>query len=292
MNPWPGYEALTLAQEKGFFAAAGLDVQLIEYNSLGDVLRAFLKGQIDGMTATLIEALQACAQLPHCPRIALVADFSNGMDVLVAHDAIPTLAGLRGKRIAVEPGSLGIFMLARALTHANMTLAEVTIVSMDQTRMPQALATGAVEAAVTYPPTLLEIRRQGGTTTLFTSADIPGEVIDVIALAPQALAARPGVVAGLRRAWDLALGYMHAHPDDAHRLMAARERISLEDFRQVLAGIQVLDTPHHQRLLTNGTLLRTIKSVDQVLRYTGQLSGPDRTADLLALTMAEGPREP
>ena len=23
MNPWPGYEALALAQEKGFFAAAG-----------------------------------------------------------------------------------------------------------------------------------------------------------------------------------------------------------------------------------------------------------------------------
>ena len=287
MNPWPGYEALALAQEKGFFAAAGINVQLIEYSSLGDVLRAFLKGQIDGMTATLIEALQACAQLTHCPQVTLVADFSNGMDVLVAHKAIPTLAELRGQRIAVEPGSLGIFMLARALTRVHMTLADVTLVSMDQMRMPQALATGAVEAAVTYPPALLEIHQQGGTTTLFTSADIPEEVIDVVALTPQALAARPGIAAGLRRAWDMALRYMHDHLDDAYRFMAARERISPEDFRQALTGIRVLDSRHQHRLLTTGTLLQTIKSVDQVLRDTGQLSGPDRTADLLALTQVE-----
>jgi NitT/TauT family transport system substrate-binding protein len=287
MNPWPGYEALALAQEKGFFAVAGIDVQLIEYSSLGDVLRAFLKGQIDGMTATLIEALQACAKLAHCPQVTLVADFSNGMDVLVAHEAIPDLAGLRGKRIAVEPGSLGVFMLARALTSAHMTLADVTLVSMDQMRMPQALVAGAVEAAVTYPPALLEILERGGTTTLFTSADIPGEVIDVIALSPQALAARPGIVAGLRRAWDLALRYMHDYPEDAHRLMADRERISPEEFRQVLAGIKILDSQQQQQLIANGTLLQTIKGVDQVLRDTGQLSGPDRTADLLALTLAE-----
>ena len=262
-------------------------MQLIEYSSLGDVLRAFLKGQIDGMTATLIEALQACAQLAHCPQVTLVADFSNGMDVLVAHEAIPDLAGLRGKRIAVEPGSLGVFMLARALTIAHMTLADVTLVSMDQMRMPQALAAGAVEAAVTYPPALLEILERGGTTTLFTSADIPGEVIDVIALAPQALAARPGIAAGLGRAWDLSLRYMHDYPEDAYRLMAARERISPEEFRQVLAGIRVLDSQQQQQLIANGTLLQTIKGVDQVLRDTGQLSGPDRTADLLALMQAE-----
>ena len=53
INAWPGNEFLFLAQEKGFFAAQGVDVRLIEYSSLGDVRRAFDRGQIDGMTGTI-----------------------------------------------------------------------------------------------------------------------------------------------------------------------------------------------------------------------------------------------
>lgn len=57
ISPWPGYELLYLAQEKSFFEQAGLHVQIVEFSSLGDVLRAYEQGNIDGMASTLTEAI-------------------------------------------------------------------------------------------------------------------------------------------------------------------------------------------------------------------------------------------
>src|SRR2546429_8746957 len=52
MTPWPGNPFLYLAAAKGFFAAEGVQVQLVESGSLGDVLRAFERGEIDGIART------------------------------------------------------------------------------------------------------------------------------------------------------------------------------------------------------------------------------------------------
>ena len=56
INAWPGYEFLYLAQEKGFFREAGVEVQLIEFNSLSDVRRSFERNQIDGFAGTMVES--------------------------------------------------------------------------------------------------------------------------------------------------------------------------------------------------------------------------------------------
>ena len=57
INPWPGYEFLYLAQEKGFYRDAGLDVRLVEFSSLADTRRAYERGQINAIGTTVIEVL-------------------------------------------------------------------------------------------------------------------------------------------------------------------------------------------------------------------------------------------
>jgi len=52
-NPWPGYEFIYLAKVKGFYEANDIDVKLVELNALGDVRRAFERGQIDIMASTM-----------------------------------------------------------------------------------------------------------------------------------------------------------------------------------------------------------------------------------------------
>src|SRR5437667_11275229 len=88
INAWPANEFLFLAQEKGFFAAQGVDVRLIEYSSLGDVRRAFDRGQLDGMTATLVELLQSREGSRPAPRAFMATNVSNGADVIVARGEI------------------------------------------------------------------------------------------------------------------------------------------------------------------------------------------------------------
>src|SRR5947199_7424699 len=115
INPRPGNEFLFLAQEKGFFAAQGVDVRLIEYSSLGDVRRAFDRGQLDGMTGTVVELLQSREGTRRAPRAFMATGVSNGADVIVARGEIASVAALAGKRVAAEGEAPGLFMLARAL---------------------------------------------------------------------------------------------------------------------------------------------------------------------------------
>src|SRR2546428_13718113 len=49
MTPWPGNPFLYLAAAKGFFAAEGVQVQLVESGSLGGVVRALARGGSAGL---------------------------------------------------------------------------------------------------------------------------------------------------------------------------------------------------------------------------------------------------
>src|SRR5947208_16275821 len=94
---------------------------------------------------------------------------------------------MAGKQVAAGPESVGMFMLARALAREGMPFSAVAVVATDQTDMAKNLDSGWVDAAVTYPPVLFEIMQIPGTRTIFSSADIPGEVVDVVALAGDVL---------------------------------------------------------------------------------------------------------
>jgi len=272
INAWPGNEFLFLAQEQGFFAAEHVDVRLIEYSSLGDVRRAFDRGQLDGMTATLVELLQSREGTRRAPRAFMATGVSNGADVIVARGEIASVAALAGKRVAAEGESLGMFMLARALAREGMPFSAVAVVATDQTDMAKNLDSGWVDAAVTYPPVLFEIMQIPGTRTIFSSADIPGEVVDVVALAGDVLERRRDDAAAIVRAWDRSLAYAAERPAEAQELMASRERISVEEFAQGLRGIRVLGSKEQRAFFEPGGPLATaIGATAEALRAAAQI---------------------
>ena len=84
MTPWPGNPFLYLAAAKGFFAAEGVQVQLVESGSLGDVLRAFERGEIDGIAGTLADVLEARERTRRKPRVFMALGTSAGTDVILA----------------------------------------------------------------------------------------------------------------------------------------------------------------------------------------------------------------
>ena len=283
IHAWPGNEFLFLAQEKGFFAAQGVDVRLIEYSSLGDVRRAFDRGQIDGMTATVVELLQSRDATRRSPRAFMVTDISNGADMILARGSIAAVSGLAGKRVAAEPESVGMFMLARALARQGMPFSAVAVVAMDQTDMAKNLDSGWVDAAVTYPPVSFEILQIPGTRMVFSSADIPGEVVDVVALAGDVLERRLDDAARIVRAWDQSLAYAVQHPAEARELMASRERISVEEFAQALAGIQLLSADEQRPLFeSGGPLARAIGAAATTLREAAQIRNGSGSAECVA----------
>lgn len=281
INAWPGYELLYLAQEKGFYRDEGLEVKLIEFGALSDARLAMERGQIDGAGTTLVEVLVVREHSQYSPQVVQVIDASAGADVILASPAIKDAAALRGANIGMELGSLGVYLLARGLEQHGLKLADVKLVDMDQASMREAMTKGRLAAAVSYPPMSLNIMRDGTAKVIFSSAQIPGEIIDVIAVEAQVIQRRPADVAKLIRAYHQALRYTQQNPAEAYRIMAAREGITPEEFRVAFTdGIHVLSAAEQAAYFKPaGKLAMVMDTTDRILRQNGQIKGADRRAD-------------
>lgn len=238
MNPWPGYAHLAVAQELGLFEAQGLDTHIVEYASLHDLRRGFACGQIDVLPSTLIEVLGLLAEPGRQPAVIWIADASQGGDQLVARDC-ERLSDLRGRRIAYEPATLGVYLLRRALEHAGLEPHDVTAVGMDQIQMPGALAGGRIDAAITYPPFAQQMLATPGVRTLFSSAAIPDEIIDTISVERSLLERDPTLLGRLHAALAATDARLRDEPDANSTMMARVTGMSPEEFAVARAGIVI-----------------------------------------------------
>jgi NitT/TauT family transport system substrate-binding protein len=281
-NPWPGYEYMFLAEQLKLFEAEGVAVQVLQFSSLNDARRAYERGQVDGFGGTLIEVLMAKEQSERSPKIIHVPDYSNGGDLIVAQAAISEVKQLQGKTVAIEPGTLNTFILARALNRAGLTLDQVKLVSLAQADIFTALQNNEIDAAVTYPPHSIEMLKQLPLKQVFSSREIPGEVLDIIALDAQVIDSRKTEVQAMLRGLEAAHTYAKAHPDEAFRIMAEREKISPEDFRTAVENdLKILHAADQAAYFgPQGLLLPALQNTQTVLLASGELS---RTTDLPAL---------
>jgi NitT/TauT family transport system substrate-binding protein len=90
-NVWIGSEPLYLARDLGRLDSD--HVQLVEYPSASEVLRAFRNQAIDGMVISLDELIGLAADGLQ-PRIVLVVDVSNGADVVVGRAGMRSMHDL------------------------------------------------------------------------------------------------------------------------------------------------------------------------------------------------------
>jgi NitT/TauT family transport system substrate-binding protein len=236
INPWPGYEFLYLASEKGLFDTTVVRVRLLEFASLTDARRAYERGQLDGLASTVIEVLQARDHSPRRPVITLVTDYSDGADVVIAKSGLPDVLALRGHRVGVEVGSLNVYLLARALERNGASLSDVTLVHLDLLQMAKAFRRGDVDAVVTYPPASVEALRVPGAHRVFSSRDVAGEIVDVVSVDSTVIVRYGAAVAELSRGFERARLYALTHPAEAYRTMAAREGLSVGEFASALTG--------------------------------------------------------
>ena len=172
------------------------------------------------------------------PRIILAVDVSHGADVVVGRAGMRMMKDLKGKRVAVESGALGAFVLSRALALNGMQASDVNVVHLESNEQPKAFEKGQVDGAVTFDPYRTQLLRAGA-VTLFDSTQIPGEIVDLVAVRASVLDKQPQALRTLLGAWFRALDYLQREPQDAARRMGIRQQTSGEQFLQTLQGIRI-----------------------------------------------------
>lgn len=244
-NVWIGSEPLYLARELEVLNPK--TVQLVEYPSASEVLRAFRNQAIDGMVISLDE-LFGLAVDGMQPRVILVVDVSHGADAVVGRPGMKTMKDLQGKRVAVESGALGAFMLSRALALNGMQASDVQVVHMESNEQPSAFEKGLVDGAVTFDPYRAQLLR-GGATMLFDSTRIPGEIVDLVAVRASTLDKQPKAVQSLLAGWFKAIDYLQREPADAARRMGIRQQTSGEQYLAALRGLHIPSREENLRMI-------------------------------------------
>ena len=244
-NVWIGSEPLYLARELGRLDPAA--VQLVEYPSASEVLRAFRNQAIDGMVISLDELFGLAADGLQ-PRIILVVDVSHGADVVVGRRGMRTMHDLKGKSVAVESSTLGAFVLSRALALNGMQAGDVNVVHLESNEQPNAFEKGQVDGAVTFDPYRAQFLRAGA-KTLFDSTQIPGEIVDLVAVRATVLERRPKAIQALLTGWFGAIDYMKREPADAARRMGVRQQTTGEQFLEAQKGLHVPSREENLQML-------------------------------------------
>lgn len=236
-NIWPGFEPLYLARELKLFPEDS--VRLLQFRSGSQVMLALETASIDAGTLTMDEVVTLVSGGTSLT-VVLAVDTSNGGDSIIAQPKITEMSGLRGARVAVEDTALGAYFLHRALKESGMSVTDIDATRLDITRHTAAFRRGEVAASVCYEPIRGRLLALGG-KELFSSEQIPGEIIDVVVVRSEAVADFTDTLRQIGEAWDAALDYMVTDPEKAYEILGRRMGLDSEGVRHAYEGLTLLD---------------------------------------------------
>ena len=240
-SDWPGWVAWEIAVEKKMFEKEGVEVQFEWFDYVAS-MEAFAAGQLDAVTMTNGDALVTGSS--GAPNVMiLINDYSNGNDMVVGAPGIKSLKDLKGKKIGVEIGFVEHLLLLNGLKKYGMTEKDVELVNVPTNETPQVLASGQVDAIVAWQPNSGQaLNLVPGSGRVYSSADEPGLIYDVLAVSPTSLAQHRGDWQKVVKVWDDVVAYLNdpATHNEAVAIMAARVGVTPAEYQAFLDGTRIL----------------------------------------------------
>jgi len=264
-SDWPGWVAWQVAIDKGWFKEAGVqaDFEWFDYSASMD---AYTAGKIDADLMTNGDTLVTGAGGGKSVMIMLT-DYSNGNDIIVAKPGINSLKDLKGKKVSVEVGLVEHLLLLDGLKKAGMQASELTLVNAKTNEMPQVLASSDVAAIGAWQPIAGEaMKAVPGSHPVYTSANEPGLIYDVLAVNPASAKLRRADWLKVLKVWDRVVKYINdpKTQPDAVKIMAARVGISPEAYLPLLKGTKLLDLAEGRKIFVKGAGFKSIYGSSKV----------------------------
>jgi NitT/TauT family transport system substrate-binding protein len=233
-----------IAQEKGFFKAQGVDVEITHTRSIQLEAANFSAGKYDGVISSLGSFIILSATNPDIQGVMFVNE-STGADVVVAQPQIKTVADLKGKKLGANLGGFSEVFVTEMLKKANLTSDDVNLVKLEASEIPQNLKNNVIQAGHTWQPHLSEAMKSGG-KILFTSKQTPGLILDLIVFRKEIIRDRPEDVRAFLQAWLQAVNYWKANIQEGNAIISKVLKIPSNTIS--LEGINLTNLAENQKL--------------------------------------------
>jgi len=265
-SDWPGWTAFEVGIQKGWFKEAGVDVKF-DWFEYAPSMEAFAAGKVDAVMMTMGDALVTGA--PGARSVAiLITDYSNGNDMIVAKKGVDGIKALKGKTIGLETGLVEHLMLTKALEKNGLKIGDVKLINVPTHQTAQTLASGKVDAIGAWQPNSGQaLKAVAGSKAIFTSADVPGLIYDLVCVNPQSLKQRRADWVKVIKVWNRIVTYVRdpAHQAEVVKMMAARAGVPADEYAKFLPGT---------RFLTPEEALKRFEAKDTLesLQYSGKVA--------------------
>ncbi|MCQ2604436.1 MAG: ABC transporter substrate-binding protein [Spirochaetia bacterium] len=237
---WTGYAPLFIAEEKGYFNDCGYNVELKIMEDESAYGEAFASGSIQALGQALDrDIIQYEAGAPE--QYVCTMDCSAGGDGLIAASGIRNMDDLAGKTVALDKYATSYFLFLRALADSNITEDQINIVEMGNDEAGKAFLAGKVDAAVTWGSALVNCSSREGGHLLFSSADYPETIIDVLTVSSEFARENPEVSGVLYDCWCKAVDFLRDNFEEGCSIMADGLNLDVADVMEECSRITFYD---------------------------------------------------
>ena len=270
----------------------GIDVEIVQINDYVESINQYAAGAFDGVSATNMDTLSIPAGGGVDTTALIVGDYSNGNDAVILKGE-GDLTSLAGKRVNLVELSVSHYLLARGLDSVGLSERDLAgVVNTSDADMIAAFATDDVEAVVTWNPLVSAILETPGANKLFDSADIPGEIIDLMVVNTETLAANPAFGKAVTGAWYEAMALMSSDTEEgraARLAMAEASGTDLAGYDAQLASTAMFYDPAEAVAFTESAELpKTMVEVAEFLFDKGILGEGAPSADFVGVAYPDG----
>ncbi len=224
--PWPYAQQAGIVKKWG--DKYGIDIRFVQVNDYIESVNQYTAGKLDGVTVANMDALTIPAAGGKDTSAIILGDYSNGNDAVLLKGA-DGVAGIKGRQVYLAELSVSHYLLARALEKNGFKLTDVKTVNTSDADIAAAFASPDVTAAVAWNPQVTTMKSVAGARTVFTSADIPGEILDLLVVDTKVLAANPNLGKALAGIWYETMALMARQDAEGAAARAAMAKLAGAD---------------------------------------------------------------
>ena len=195
------------------FAPEGTTIQITPFENPADGKDAVVGGTVDFATFGIAAAILSATQ--HQPIVVIGSECNKGMAIVAGKNSdIDKLADLKGKRVAIWPGSTQEVFVLERLRMEGMSVRDITPVRVSFSEMHAALARGDVDAYVgAEPAPSVSVSTGVGKIVEYPYSTPMGSLNMILATNRDTAEKRPELAKLMVSLQRQASGYAMAHPD-------------------------------------------------------------------------------
>lgn len=261
-------------------------------------LDAFVAKNIDACAMTNMEALDMPAAAGVDTTAILIGDYSNGNDAVIVRQNLG-FAQIPGKQVMLVEKTVSQYLFERGMSLNGLTnqIRRVQYVNTSDSDIAAAFLTNQSKpVVVTWKPLVSQIVRAKDVKVLFNSAQIPGEILDLLVVRTEVLNRPDGAgqkfAKAMAGAWYEVMARMSAPGPDTDKVLAGiaeASEDSLASYKEQLGTTHMFYTPQGAlEMALSPALKKTMDLVRQFCFTHGLLGEKTGSADDVAVQFPDG----